>query len=444
MITNRDEIASDSDRELALDCIEAGIAASDPVKAIRSNITTEGDSITVQGDRFDTTNYDRIFVIGGGNAAATASDALETALGERIDDGIVVTDNHVDTERIRVFPGNHPVPNKRGLESTQALIEFAAEFDEDDLVFAIITGGGSSLLAAPEGDLTLESLQTVNEQLLSSGASIDEINIVRKHLSDIKGGQLAVTSSPATVIGLIFSDVIGNRLDTVASGPLTPDESTYADALKVISRYSIDLPPDVLAVLNDGMKGNLPETPDRSHPVFDQISQYVLTDGMTALRGAIAPAKESNYQALLLGDRICGESKEVAKALVGIAESCVSDDVPAKKPAVLVSGGETTVSVDGIGEGGPNHEFTLSAVIASNSSLITVASVDTDGIDGNTEAAGAIARCSDIEDSELAQDALDNNNAGQFLRDAGYTIRTGPTTTNVNDLRVIVISREQD
>ncbi|WP_158059249.1 glycerate kinase type-2 family protein [Halorussus halophilus] len=439
-MTENEDAADDPSRKLARECVTAGIRAAEPATVVAEHVSLDGTDLRVDGDRYDLSTYDDVFVVGGGNAAATAASALEDVLGERLTGGAVVTDNPVETERIDVLAGDHPVPSERGVENTRTVLETVASAGTDDLLIAIVTGGGSALLTAPTDGITLADLQKTTEELLTSGASIDEINAVRKHCSDLKGGQLAELAAPTPVLGFVFSDVVGNRLDVIASGPLTPDESTFADALEVVEGYGVDVPEVVEKRLRRGDAGEYPETPGSGDAVFESVQQYVLADGNTALRGAAEVARDAGYEPMILSSRVRGEAAEVAKALVGIAEECVATGTPLDAPAVLLSGGETTVTHDGDGVGGPNQEFALSAAIELGEDGVTVASVDTDGIDGASDAAGAVVTRDTATPASEARDVLRNHDVEGFLdaRDALFV--TGPTGTNVNDLRLFVVA----
>lgn len=438
MMENEDSV-DDPSRKLAVECVTAGIRAAEPAAVVTERVSLDGTKLRVGDDRYDLSTYDDVFVVGGGNAAATAASALESVLGEWITDGAVVTDNPVETERIDVLPGDHPVPSERGVESTRTVLETVASAGPDDLVIAIVTGGGSALLTAPTDGITLTDLQETTEGLLASGASIGEINAVRKHCSDLKGGQLAELAAPAAVVGFVFSDVVGNRLDVIASGPLTPDESTFADALEVIEGYDIDVPEAVEARLRRGNAGEYPETPSSGDAVFESVQQHVLADGNTALQGAAEVARDAGYEPLILSSRVRGEATEVAKALVGIAEESVATGNPIEPPAVLLSGGETTVTHGGNGVGGPNQEFALSAALELGEDGITIASVDTDGIDGASEAAGAVVTRDTATPASEARSVLRNHDVEGFLDARDALLVTGPTGTNVNDLRLFVV-----
>ncbi|WP_435181753.1 glycerate kinase type-2 family protein [Halorussus sp. AFM4] len=438
MIPDVDAV-DDPARRLALECVLAGIEAAEPATVVAERVSLDGTALVVGGERYDLDDYDEVIVVGGGNAAATAASALEGVLGDRLDRGAVVTDNPVETDRVEVLPGDHPVPSERGVRSTRKLLDIAESAGPDDLVIGIITGGGSALMPAPAEGIDLAALQATTEGLLASGATIGEINAVRKHCSDLKGGQLAGAASPATVVGLVFSDVVGNRLDVVASGPLTPDESTYADALDVLDRYDVDVPEAVETRLRRGDEGEYPETPGPDDEAVAAVSQHVLADGTTALEGAAEAAREAGYEPLVLSSRIRGEAREAAKVLAGVAEECAATGTPVEPPAVLLSGGETTVTIRGDGVGGPNQEFALSAAVELADPDVVAASADTDGIDGNSDAAGGIATRGTADPVDEARAALANNDAGSFLERRDGLIVTGPTGTNVNDLRVFVV-----
>jgi len=430
----------DPQERVALDCVTAGIEAADPGRAVAERLSLSDSTLVIDGDRYDLANYEHVYVLGGGDDAAVVARALEDLLGAHIDDGAVVTDNPVETERIDVLPGDHPVPSERGVESTREVLALAERAGADDLVLGVITGGGSAVMPAPAEGLDLAALQATTEAVLASGADIGEINAVRKHCSALKGGQLARAAAPATVAGLVVSDVIGNRLDVIASGPLTPDESTYADALDVLDRYDVDVPDAVATRLRAGADGELPETPSMGDEIFSAVRQYVLADGMTALDGAAEAAEEAGYDTLVLSSRVRGEASEAAKVLVGIAEEVAATGTPIDPPAVVLSGGETTVTVRGDGTGGPNQEFALSAGVELEAPAVTVASVDTDGIDGVSDNAGGVVTAADVAPvAEAARAALENNDAGGFLDRHGGLIVTGPTNTNVNDLRLFVV-----
>jgi len=444
MFENREALAESPEHRLALECLSAGITAAHPKSVIERTVTLDGDLLRIDGIEYNIEDYDRVFVLGGGNAAGQVAATLEENLGNRIDDGVVVTDDPAPLSTVDCIEGSHPIPSENAVDGTRQILELAATATEDDLVLAIVTGGGSALLPAPAGSLELSDLQAITEKSLRAGATITEINTVRKHLSEIKGGNLADVSSPADVAGLIFSDVTGNDLSAVASGPISPDNTTYDDALNVLDRYDIESTAAVRDHLLRGSNGEIQETPDESSSTFVSVSQHVLADNFTALSAASDVARKAGYEPVILSSHIRGEASEVAKVHVGIAEEIVATGNPANPPAVLISGGETTVTVEGDGNGGPNQEFALSAALELDLPATVVGCVDTDGIDGNVDAAGALIDLDTIDDRVSAQRALHTNDVYPTLETTQTLLRTGPTGTNVNDLRIIVVGNQQE
>jgi len=457
-IRNREALAGTPARALALDCLDAGIAAADPRRVVREAVAIDGETLTVAGSRYDLGDYEEVVVLGGGKAARGVAAALEAVLGDRIDRGAVVTnrgaegggdddaadrtDDATDPSRVDVLPGDHPVPSERGVESARRVLELADGAGEETLVLAAITGGGSALLPAPADGVPLADLRETTDALLESGATIGEINAVRKHLSALKGGRLAARASPATVVGLVLSDVVGDDLDVIASGPLVADDSTFDDALGVLERYGIDAPASVRDRLAAGARGEVPETPTAGDPAFERVSVHVVAGATTALDAAAETARAAGYEPLILSSRVRGEAREAAKTHVAVAEEIRATGNPVAPPAVVLSGGETTVTVTGDGEGGPNLEFALSAAAELATPGVALASVDTDGSDGATDAAGAVVDAGTVGDRlsvDAARDALADNDALAALEAADGVIRTGATGTNVNDLRVLAV-----
>ncbi|TKX75625.1 DUF4147 domain-containing protein [Halorubrum sp. GN11_10-6_MGM] len=462
-VADRERHASDPARELALDCVVAGIEAAHPAAVVGDALAVDGDRLTVTGVDGATTArsldaYDRVLVVGAGNAAGHFAAAVERFLGDRIDGGAVVTDDPVATERVAVLPGDHPTPSEAGVESARRVREAAADAGEGDLVIGLLTGGGSALLAAPTDGVGLDDLRETTDALLASGATISEINAVRKHLSAVKGGLLARAAAPADVLGLAVSDVTGDDPAVIASGPLSPDSTTYADALAVLDRYGIDAPAAVGDRFERGVAGDVAETPKSGDPAFDgdeRVDVRVVASARTALDAAREVAAARGYEPLVLSSRVRGEAREAAKTHAAVAEECRASGDPIAPPAVLLSAGEVTVTLgEDPGEGGPNGEFALSAALELAASGpdgegVAVASVDTDGIDGATDAAGALVDDGLVGDDagspldrEAAANALDAHDAYPVLDRAGALLRTGPTGTNVNDLRAVVVRDE--
>ncbi|MFC7236142.1 glycerate kinase type-2 family protein [Halosegnis marinus] len=429
---------------LARRCLDAGIDAARPERVVAGAVSLDGDALRVAGATYDLADYDRVLVVGGGNAAGRVAVALETALGDRIDGGLVVTDQPADTDRVECVAGSHPRPNAAAVEGTRRVRDLLRDADDRTLVLAVVTGGGSALLPAPAGNVTLAALRATTDELLASGATIAEANAVRKHLSASKGGRLAVAAAPARTVVLALSDVVGDDLGTVASGPFAPDGTTYGDALAVAERYGLDLPEEVRERLDAGARGEVGETPVADHSAFERVTSHVLANAHTAARAAMAEAREAGHAPLLLSTRVRGEAREAAKTHVAVAEEIRATANPVAPPAVVVSGGETTVrlgrSGDSGGVGGPNTEFALSAALELSEPGIVVGAADTDGVDGNAEAAGAVVDEGTVHDRRAAERALDGHDAATYLGERGALVGTGPTGTNVNDLRVLVVS----
>ena len=462
-VADRERHASDPARGLALDCVVAGVEAAHPAAVVADALALDDGALTVTAvdgttATRDLAAYDRVLVVGAGNAAGHFAAAVERLLGDRIDGGAVVTDDPVETERIAVRPGDHPTPSEAGVESARRVRALAADAGETDLVIGMLTGGGSALLAAPAEGVALGDLRETTAALLASGAAISEINAVRKHCSAVKGGRLARAAAPADVLGLAISDVTGDDPAVIASGPLSPDPTTYADALAVLDRYGIDAPAAVADRLERGAAGEVAETPEAADPAFDGAEVRVVANARTAQTAASEVAAAEGYEPLVLSSRVRGEAREAAKTHAAVAEECRAAGEPVEPPAVLLSAGEVTVTLgDDPGRGGPNQEFALSAALELDASGldgegVAVASVDTDGIDGATDAAGALVDADLIGEGdgdgdgdgrmspEAAATALDAHDAYPVLDGAGALVRTGPTGTNVNDLRAVVVA----
>ena len=466
---DREELAQTPEHTVALDCLEAGIEATLPERLIPDAVSIDNRTgrlrvTDVDGavGEYSLHDYDRVFLVGAGKAAAETADALIDVLADvrAIDAGVVVTDDPTESPTsVEVLPGDHPLPSERGVESARHVLDLAERAGPNDLVLTVITGGGSALLAAPVDPISIDDLRAVTTELLACGASIDEINAVRKHCSAVKGGRLARAASPATVLTLTISDVIGDPLDTIASGPTVPDSSTYADALAVLDQYDLDVPEAVRDHLRAGVSGDRDETPVTDDPAFDRTEAFIVGNGRTALDAAASAAADRGYESVVLAAGIRGDSREAATTHAAIAEECAIRGSPATPPAVLLSGGETTVTLgDDPGVGGPNAEFAVSAALAlaegplgtdgdrddttDASDSIVVASADTDGIDGPTDAAGGVTDATTFS-PDTARDALDSHDVYSVLDDADALLRTGPTGTNVNDLRVLVVGEDE-
>jgi glycerate 2-kinase len=461
-VDDRERLARSPAHELALDCLEAGIEAAHPETVLVESVSLDGDSLRIEDASYALPDYDEVVVVGGGKAAGGVTATLEDVLGDRLDGGVVVTDDPIETERVDVVEATHPVPNEAGVEGARRVRETVENAGPGTLLLAVITGGGSALLPAPADGLTLSDMQATTDRLLESGASIDEINAVRKHCSALKGGRLAAAAAPATVATLAFSDVVGDDLGVIASGPTVPDPTTYADALAVLDRYDLDVPGTVRGHLEAGASaessGSTPadapsETPGHDAD-FGHVGTHVLANARTAVDAARKIATDRGYDPLVLSTRVRGEAREQGLSHVAVAEEAVASGEPVEPPAVVLSGGETTVTVRGDGEGGPNQEFALRAALelggaggakangSDGSDDVVLAAVDTDGRDGGSDAAGAIVDGGTVPDADAATEsraALADNDAGTYLDGRDALVYTGRTGTNVNDLRVLVV-----
>ena len=384
----------------------------------------------------------RTVIIGAGKASGAMAKALEDAWDGPLD-GIVVTryGYRLPTERLEVVEAAHPVPDAAGREAAQRIFKAVQGLTEDDLVLALISGGGSALLAAPAEGISLEDKQAVNKALLASGATISEMNTVRKHLSAIKGGRLARAAYPAKVVALMISDVPGDDASIIASGPTVPDPSTNADAIAIVEKYGIDLPPSVRQVLE-----TIEETPKAGDKCFDKVENVMIATPQASLEAAAEVARAAGVTPVILGDSIEGESRDVGLVHVGIARQCAMRGQPMEPPCVLISGGETTITLKGDGKGGPNTEFLLAMAIALDGmENIYALAGDTDGVDGSEDTAGALIYPNTLQRAEAAgisaKAMLANNDPYTFFKGIGDLLETGPTMTNVNDLRLVYIEK---
>lgn len=432
-------------REHARAILDSAIAAADARAAVVRALSLGGDRLTVAGtEEFGLASIDRILLIGAGKAAAGMSAGALDVLGDRIAAGTITTkEGHgADLPRIEVWEAAHPVPDTRGMAGAAEALRLAQSAGPRDLVLCLLSGGASALWPAPVPGVTLTELQVVTDALLRSGATIHEINTVRKHLSRIGGGWLARAAAPARVVTLAVSDVVGGALDVIASGPTVPDPTTFEDALEVLQAREITPPPAVRAHLQAGDAGEREETPKPGDPAFDRASAYVIAGNGDALAGAAAEAERLGYRARIVADDLEGEARSVGEQLALLAMNTLAERPAA--PLALLLGGETTVTVHGRGRGGRNQELALAlAIELEGVDGVLAASLGTDGTDGPTDAAGAFADGGTVARGHAAgleaRDALRRNDAHSFLRAAGDLIVTGPTGTNVNDVVLILV-----
>ena len=427
---------------------DAALKAVDPAAATRRHVVREGNRLVIGGIPCDLDRFDRVYIVGAGKAGAVMAGAMESILGGRLTGGVVnVKYGHATPlRRVELVEAGHPIPDAAGVAGTEKIVGLLERLGEKDLVFCLLSGGGSALLPLPAGEVTLEEKGAVTDRLLQCGATINETNTVRKHISRVKGGQLARLASPARLVSLVLSDVIGDPPDIIASGPTVPDESTYSDCRDILRKYGLEgaLPPSVIRHLDAGAEGNEPETPGAGDPVFDHTQTVLIANNRQALEAARAEAKKRGYNALVLSSSIDGETREVARVYAAMAREIERHGDPVRSPACVISGGETTVTLKGGGKGGRNQEFVLAAVAGIEGLERTVVfSAGTDGTDGPTDAAGAVADGQTLARAvELGLDAgasLDDNDAYHFFEPLGDLVITGPTRTNVMDLRLLLV-----
>ncbi|MCK5710822.1 MAG: glycerate kinase [Deltaproteobacteria bacterium] len=428
---------------------EAGLKAVDPVTAVKNHLRRVGETLELGERNYDLRNYENIYVIGMGKAAASMAKAIEDILGDRLTRGIVnVKYGHtVPLNKIKTNEAAHPVPDDAGLIGTKEIMDLLKGTGEKDLVICLISGGGSALLPLPAGNLTLEDKQIMTKSLLECGATIHEINSIRKQISSVKGGRLAELVYPSTLISLILSDVIGDDLDVIASGPTVPNTHTFHDCREIIERYKLRerAPKRVIDYIEMGCKGEIEDTPKAENPIFKRTQNAIVGSNILAVIAAKEKASELGYNSLVLSTFIHGETEEVAKVHTAIAKEIRSSGNPVKKPACIISGGETTVTIEGKGDGGRNQEFVLAAALDIDGlNDVVILSGGTDGNDGPTDAAGAFADGTTIgRASKLGLNAYEylcDNNSYNFFKPLGDLLITGPTNTNVMDLRVLLIS----
>ncbi|OGB92830.1 MAG: glycerate kinase [candidate division NC10 bacterium RIFCSPLOWO2_02_FULL_66_22] len=434
-------------RKAARRIFDAAVRAVDPAEAVRRHVRREDSRLRVGQETLDLGGVHQIVVVGCGKAAAPMAAAVEDVLGDRISRGVVVTKyGHVQpTRMVRIHEAGHPVPDDAGIKGAEAILDHVRGLGPKDLVLVLISGGGSALTPAPVDGISLSEKQALTKSLLACGADIREINTLRKHISRVKGGQLARVAQPARVVALILSDIVGDPLDAIASGPTVPDPTTFADALRILDTYRIrgEIPATVRARLEAGTRGEVPETPKPDDPLFARVHNLIVGSNIQALEAARSEAHALGLTPMILSSSIEGETREIARMHAALAREIRTSGNPVTPPACLISGGETTVTLRGSGKGGRNQEFVLAAALdIAGLPETVILSAGTDGTDGPTDAAGAIA---DGETCLRAlalglnpRAALDGNDAYPFFAKLGDLILTGPTNTNVMDVRLIL------
>lgn len=442
-------------KALVMQLLRAALDAVDPYAAVRRALRTEGDHLEVGERTYDLSRYRRVIVVGGGKASAPMAVAVEDALGGRVSAGLVnVKYGHVlpsegratATRVIEINEAGHPIPDERGVEGARRMAELLSSADGGDLVICLISGGGSALMALPVEGVTLGDKQQLTDLLLRCGATINEMNAVRKHLSLSKGGGWARMAQPADVIALILSDVVGSPLDVIASGPTAPDTSTFADAWWVLQKYQLvdQVAPAIRERLRRGVEGLVEETPRPEDDLFRKVNNVVIGSNEIAARAALRKAEELGFNVMLLSTYVQGEAREVARVMAAVAKEIVHSGSPVPRPACVIAGGETTVTIRGAGKGGRNQELALAAAVeADGLEDVVIVGAATDGNDGPTDAAGAIASGATVSRARAlgldARKLLSDNNSYELFGKLGDLIVTGPTNTNVNDLTLVLV-----
>jgi len=448
----------DDAREIFL----SGVRRVDPLRLLDCALTLEGEFLTVRhaegSFRYRLSDYRHLVVAGMGKASAVLAKGLENILGKRIDEGLVVTKiaSGISCERIHIIEAGHPVPDGRSVKAGRELLALAEKVrayeakGERTLVIVLISGGGSALLSAPLSGISLADKAAVTRLLLASGATIQEMNSVRKHLSAVKGGRLAEAFAPASLLSLVLSDVIGDDLDAIASGPTVPDTSTWQSAYEALVGRAVweAMPSSVKRVFEDGLTRRIPDTPKPGSPVFATVKTVLVGNNMLALKSAEDAARGLGYNTLLLSSRIVGEAREVAKLFLSLTEDVFQYGVPVKRPACILAGGETTVTLKGKGLGGRNQEMALAVLAAldparpGHDSMLFL-SAGSDGNDGPTDAAGAFASMelfARAKEKVLDPQAfLADNDSYTFFSGINGVLKTGSTGTNVCDMQILIL-----
>ena len=420
-------------RKHASTIFQAALSAADPAGAVERYLKSR-----------DFSRFRDIYVIGAGKAGASMAQAAERVLGRRIAAGLLnVKYGHTaKLRRIELNQCGHPVPDENGVAGAERIAQIAAGAEKDDLVICLISGGASALMPAPAEGITLEEKQATTRLLLASGANIHEINSIRKHISRIKGGQLARLASPARVESLMLSDVIGDNLDVIGSGPTAPDASTFAGALGLLDRYGIRerVPASVRERIEQGASGAIAETPKPDDPVFARVRNTIVGSNRLALAAAAREARAQGYRTLILSSEIQGEAREIARMHAAIASEMARTGHPMKPPACIITGGETTVTLRGDGLGGRAQEFALAAALdIAGLPNVVVFIAGTDGTDGPTDAAGAVADGQPLGRKPDARRYLDRNDSYHYFEALKDLIITGPTNTNVMDVCIVLV-----
>ncbi|TMI14057.1 glycerate kinase [Candidatus Bathyarchaeota archaeon] len=434
-----------SSRRVLVEALSQALLAADPRTILRTKVRVRRNLLEIGAFSLKLSEFKRLLVIGGGKATAGMTLEIEQILDGWIKGGSVnipaYTKPWPKSKKIKFNPASHPIPSDDGVRGVKNMLRLVGQPSEEDLVICLISGGGSALMPLPSIGLTLSDKQKTTNLLLKSGAKIDEINAVRKHLSDFKGGRLAEKLHPATILSLIISDVVGDKLESIASGPTVPDDTTYADAYTILQEHGLwrTVPSSVRKRIQKGKEGKLPETPKGSSRIFKRVHNVLVGTNEESCQAAAEVLEKRGYHSLILSTRLQGEAREVGKVLASICADIHENGLPVAPRAALVAGGETTVTVHGKGHGGRNQELVLSAALAIRGNPgVLVSSIGTDGVDGPTDAAGAVADGNTVERGLRVrmdpESCLQENDSYRFFERLNDLVITGPTGTNVNDI----------
>lgn len=435
-------------RNDAYSIMSDAIAAVDPAACVYRAVEKKDGELLINGRSYELSRYDNIYVIAFGKASIAMSQAMEDILGDALSSGLAVTKHGFARPllKMKVYEAGHPMPDDHSIAAGKMVHDLLGTTGENDLIFFLISGGGSALISYPRRGISLTDMAKLTDSFIRAGATIDELNTARKHLSSIKGGGLAKKASPSESVSLILSDVVGDPLDVIASGPTVPDTSSFGDFYEIVDRYSIALSPAVAGLLEDGLEGVIEETPKSGEPVFENTVHHLVGNNSLALLEAEKKASELGYNTMVLTSSVIGEAREVGKVFAAIAREERLRGAPIPLPACILAGGETTVTMKGMGSGGRCQEMALSfGIEVEGLENVLLLAAGTDGNDGTTDSAGAFADGQTVERGRNlqfeARMQLNNNNSYRFFKETGDLIVTGPTGTNVMDIYVILVDR---
>jgi glycerate 2-kinase len=440
-------------KRMAKDIFSKALSAVDPSKILKDRIRIEKDRLWIRIEEnseknFDLNTFHKIFLVGTGKASNSMAKAVEEIFGDRMTKGVVTTKygHLLPLKKTEIIEAGHPIPDQKGYEGAKKIQGLLKKSGPKDLVIFILSGGGSALLPFPADGIELKEKQEMTQLLLDCGADIKEINTIRKHISRMKGGWLTRWAYPSTVIGFILSDVVGDQLDVIGSGPTVPDPSTFEEALEILKKYDLlnEIAPSIQKHLILGKEGKVEETPKPGDVVFERVYNSLIGSNILALRAAEKEATSLGLNTLILSSSIEGETREASRFHTAIAKEVISSGNPIPKPACILSGGETTVTIKGNGLGGRNQEFALTGALEiSGIEKVVLLSGGTDGTDGPTDASGAMVDHTTVHRAKsMGLDPkahLENNDAYPFFQKLGDLLITGPTHTNVMDVRILLV-----